>query len=303
MNNLLPLAQREWLQHRFGWSLLVLVPLALALLVAGAANIQIDAESVDKAGADLPTLAAAITMLAATVVSFAGAWILSLFIATGIARRDDADRSIEFWLSLPISHSASLGVPLGVHLLLVPAAALLIGLGSGLLLSMVTVTRLAGFEAWLAMPWPLLLSAALSVLARLLLGLPLATLWLLPLLLLLVLARAWIGRWGTPVTLLALSLGAPALGRMGLPQVPQALRDMLLNAVAALATTPGQGLHIDSGAEGVVALAKLPMLAWQGAIQALQDLASPLFALSLLMSAGLFALLVQWRQRGASRGV
>jgi hypothetical protein len=30
MKNLLPLMQREWLQHRFAWAMLVLVPLALA---------------------------------------------------------------------------------------------------------------------------------------------------------------------------------------------------------------------------------------------------------------------------------
>ena len=29
MKNLLPLMQREWLQHRFGWSLMFLIPLAL----------------------------------------------------------------------------------------------------------------------------------------------------------------------------------------------------------------------------------------------------------------------------------
>ena len=303
MTPLLTLAHREWLQHRFGWALLVLLPLALALLVAGAADIRIDAGSVELAGAALPTVAAAMVLLAATVGSFAIAWLLSMFIASGIARRDDADRSVEFWLSLPTSHSASLGVPLGVHLLLVPAAALLIGLASGLLLSMVVVTRLAGFQGWVDLPWALLLPAAWSVLGRLMLGLPLATLWLLPLLLLLVLARAWIGRWGTPVALLALGLGAAALGRMGLPQVQQALRDMLLNALAALTATPGHGLRIHNGEDVITAMASVPKLAWQGAGLAVQGLATPLFALALLLSAGLFALLVQWRQRGASRGL
>ena len=32
MNKMLPLMQREWLQHRFAWAMLVLVPLALAML-------------------------------------------------------------------------------------------------------------------------------------------------------------------------------------------------------------------------------------------------------------------------------
>ena len=32
MKNLIPLMRREWLQHRFAWALLMLLPLALAVL-------------------------------------------------------------------------------------------------------------------------------------------------------------------------------------------------------------------------------------------------------------------------------
>ena len=34
MKNLIPLMQREWLQHRFAWAMLILVPLALVLATA-----------------------------------------------------------------------------------------------------------------------------------------------------------------------------------------------------------------------------------------------------------------------------
>ncbi len=33
MKNLIPLMQREWLQHRFAWALLMLVPFALAVML------------------------------------------------------------------------------------------------------------------------------------------------------------------------------------------------------------------------------------------------------------------------------
>lgn len=292
---------REWLQHRFGWSLLLLLPLTLALLAASMVTIQFDADTVAEMGRDLPTMVAILALVGATLGSFVIVWLVSLFIASGIARRDHADRSVEFWLSLPISHGSSMAVPLGVHLLLAPAAALFIGLVCGLLLSLVLVTRMVGFGVWLDLPWALLLPAALSVMGRLLVGLPLATLWLLPLLLALVLARAWIGRWGAPVMLLALGLSMPALERLGLPQLPQAISQLLHQALQALSQTPGKGFEVHSGSDVLAALGTAPMLALRGAGMALQDLATPLFVLSLLVSAGLFALLLQWRQRGASR--
>ena len=50
-----------------------------------------------------------------------GITVVALLIQTpGLARRDRQDRSIEFWLSLPTSHAASVAAPVLMHLVLVP---------------------------------------------------------------------------------------------------------------------------------------------------------------------------------------
>ena len=42
MNLILPLMQREWMQHRFSWTLLALIPVALAVLGLGFGQLEID---------------------------------------------------------------------------------------------------------------------------------------------------------------------------------------------------------------------------------------------------------------------
>ena len=42
MKNLIPLMRREWLQHRFAWALMLLVPLALALLPLVFGSLELD---------------------------------------------------------------------------------------------------------------------------------------------------------------------------------------------------------------------------------------------------------------------
>ena len=54
----------------------------------------------------IPDVIGATTALLLSVMSLASAVILA-----GVARRDHADRSIEFWLSLPVGHGASLAAP------------------------------------------------------------------------------------------------------------------------------------------------------------------------------------------------
>lgn len=301
MDKIIPLMRREWLQHRKGWLLLMGIPFLLLVLVAGFGSLQLDVG--DALPMSDPSFAMAVTVtsiLGVAGLNFLIVWITSLFIAAGISRRDQGDRSIEFWLSLPTSHSASLIAPLLVHLLLVPAAALVLGMVGGHLLSAVIVTRLQGFGAWLAMPWGTIEAASLATLARLLVGLPLATLWLLPLILLAVLSRAWIGRWGIPVLTLALSLGSVMLQQLlGQPLLSNALTGLLSNA--AVAMLPLQSLHFDSGnLQGAAAqIAAVPGWVWGSFGSALRDLASPLMAGALVVSAACFAGLVQWRRQGA----
>lgn len=300
MNSFMTLIRREWMQHRFGWSMLLLVPLALTLLALAFGTVEVG----DEERSTPPQLLAPLLTLAAVmgtmVASFGILGLTSLFLMTGLARRDHADRSVEFWLSLPTSHSASLGAPLLTHLLLVPAAALVLGLLAGLAVSALLVTRVLGFEAWLGIPWAVVLPAAGAVLLRVLVGLPLALLWLSPLLLAVVLANAWLKRWGLPALLLGGVLVAVALDRLlGDGVVASVLGQLLRQAGQALfAASP---LNMGGEPEKVqMAMRMLPGWALQDYGAALKALLQPMFLACLALSAALFAALVDWRRRGAS---
>lgn len=298
MNKLLPLMQREWLQHRFGWMLMVVVPFAIALLLLSFGQLQIGPDTAERVGDKLPPLLAMASIAGSSAVIFLIAGVSSLIIVSGMARRDHADRSIEFWLSLPTTHSASLAAPLLVHLLLVPAAALLLGLAGGLLVSMVLVGRVVGIGEWFTLPWGDLLPAIFAFATRLLAGLPLALLWLSPLILLVVLLSAWFRRWAWVILGVGLGLGGQLLDRLfGQPLLSELTVGLLRQARMALVHA-GQGFQMgpDDGSEG---LRRLPGWALHDFGLALRELPSPLLVGGLLFAAGCFALLIVWRQRGA----
>ncbi|MBX3635920.1 MAG: hypothetical protein KF683_11140 [Rubrivivax sp.] len=299
MNLLLPLMQREWLQHRFAWALLALVPLGLALVVASFASVSVDGATLVEAGEMrlAPALALG-SMVASTALLFVILWVASLILISGLARRDHGDRSIEFWMSLPVGHGTSLAVPLLVHLLLVPAAALGTGLLGGWLLSLVLVGRFVGLGEWFTLPWGVLLGAALAVLARLLAGLLLATLWIAPLVMLLILANAWFRRWGLVVLVVGIGIGGFVMDRaFGQPIVTDLVRDLLVNAGRALAGAGGGGMVIGRGEEVDLVLGQVPGWAWHDFVAALRALVSPLLLGGLLFAGACFALLVDWRRR------
>jgi hypothetical protein len=300
MKNLLPLMRREWLQHRFAWTLMVLVPLALAILPLIFGSIEVDGLDQARAPADIALLVGTLTLVITTAVLFLLLWVSSLFVAVGTPRRDHGDRSIEFWLSLPTSHAQSLAAPLLVHLLLVPAAALVAGLASGLLVSLVTVGRLAGLTEWLALPWGTLAFSMLAFVARVMAGLPLATLWLLPLLLAAMLANAFFKRWGLPALAVGLSLGSTVLNKVfGLPLLAHTLGDWVRHAGLSLVGASGSGMTFNAENPPSEALSNLPAWALRDLGAALQATATPQFLGALMVSALLFYGLVLWRQRGA----
>ncbi|MEO5735117.1 MAG: hypothetical protein ABIN96_02960, partial [Rubrivivax sp.] len=278
MNQIIPLMRREWLQHRNGWLLLMGIPFGLLLLASTFGTIQFN--KVDDApisNSALPMVVTLVAILGVTVVNFLIVWITSLFIATGTSRRDQGDRSIEFWLSLPTSHAASLTAPLLVHLLLVPAAALVLGMLGGTVVSAVLTTRLEGFGAWLSLPWVEIGLASMATLARLLVGLPLATLWLLPLILLALLAEAWIGRWGVPVVGLALILGGVLLERLlGQPLLSQALHALWTHAATAMLPFDSVQFDGDNFYDAASRVASLSGWVWSRFGVSLRELASPL---------------------------
>lgn len=301
MKTFLTLVQREWLQHRFGWSLLAGVPLVLAMLVLSVGQISISDNPADRFGQAFPAILAAMAIGATAAVLFGILAVTSLILVSGLARRDHQDRSIEFWLSLPTSHTVSLAAPLVTHLLLVPLAAVLVGLAGGWLVSMVLVTRLVGFGAWLALPWIDVASAALALLVRLAAGLPLAVLWAAPLILSQVLCNAYFKRWGLPVLLLTLALGGFLLDRWLGPGISaNTLIDVLRHAGQALVATGEVNFqHGDSPQQLLEGLRSAPGWALADLGSALRALGSPLFAGCVALAAALFALLLDWRRRGA----
>jgi len=300
MNTVPTLIRREWLQHRFGWSLMAGTPLALGLLLVAFGQVQVESEEIEQAGAALPTMLALASIAASALLLFGIAWLTSVILVTGLSRRDHADRSVEFWLSLPVGHVPSLAVPLGVHLILVPAAALLVGLLGGVLVSLVLVTRVAGVGAWFSLPWGALLPATLAGAGRVLAGLPLATLWLAPLVMAVVLFTAWFRRWGLVIVTVGVGVGSVLLERLfGQPLLSQAVAALVRNAGRSIvgAGRVEMGMHGPEQAEA--ALRTVPGLALADLGNAIVLLASPLLLGGLLFAAACFVLLVDWRRRGA----
>jgi hypothetical protein len=163
------------------------------------------------------------------------------------------------------------------------------------------VGRVTGLGEWMALPWGQFLPALGAVLLRALAGLPMALLWLLPLVLAAMLANALFRRWGLPLLGLALLLLAQGLERLfGQPVLADTLGALFTHAAASVlgATT---GLRLPGeGADPAQAMAAIPGWALNDLVGALAALAQPLMAGVLLVSAGLFAALVAWRRRGAS---
>jgi ABC-2 type transport system permease protein len=305
MNKIIPLMQREWLQHRNGWLLLAGVPLLLTLLmlITGVGTVQFDADTIENAGTAFPTFMALATMFGTAVVIFAILWLSSLLIGSGLARRDHADRSVEFWLSLPTSHTQSLGVPLLVHLILVPAAALLVGLLGGCVVSAMAVARLGGIADLASVPWGQVIAASTAFTLRTMAGLVLASLWLSPLIMLTVLLGAWFRRWAWVILAVGLGLGGVILKQaFGQPIVSDLTQALFKQASKAFFAGGFGAPTIHSSDEALSVLRFAPGWALEDLGLALSNLASPLFVGALLFSAGCFYLLVQWRQRGAGAG-
>lgn len=308
MKKLIPLMQREWLQSRFSWALMAGIPLVLALLLIGFGQISGMREDldVDNAAAGVhdasPPVAAMLAMAAiagTTAVMFVIAWLSSLIIVSGIARRDHADRSVEFWMSMPATHAESLAAPLIVHLLLVPAAALFVGAVGGWVISALLVGRVVGLGAWFSLPWIDIALGSVSVVGRLLAGLPLATLWLAPLIMLAVLMSAWFRRWSWAILGVVFGVVAPVLAKVfGQPWLNDVTWGLVRHAGQAMVS--GQkNMVMDSADKGFEALRALPGWALHDFGFALRELASPLLMGGLLFAAGCFYLLLMWRQRGA----
>nr|WP_316641613.1 hypothetical protein [uncultured Roseateles sp.] len=297
------LMQREWMQHHRGWLLMMLVPPVLLLLAVMFGQIEGLHEG---DGAEFASSPLVLMMISTGAVTALVLFITSAAVglqAPGQARRDQQDRSIEFWLSMPVSNSASIGATVLMQFFLVPLLAVGIGWACSQLIGLVVVARFIGPGAWFSLPWGALLNADIALLLRLALGVTLSMLWFLPLLLLSMVASAWLKRWGVPVMMAAIGAGGLVLDKLyGITWVFDTIKALTLFGSHALLHI-GRKDEVDvqiHGADDVLPmLGHLPGFLAQDGLDALRDCAQPLFLGALLFSAGCFALLVLRRRKGA----
>lgn len=280
---------REWMQHHRGWLILMLAPplIFLALLPVGQVDLE---ESIH------PLLLADLTLTISAVLVSGIAWLALVLQLPGLARRDQQDRSIEFWRSLPASHSESIGALLSMHVFVVPVLALLLGCLLGLPIAIGLVFKLGGSAALAEIAWPVLLGSALAGLARLVLGTVLMALWLSPLLMLLMAASAWLKRLGVPVVLGVIGVGGLVLDKVyGLPVVWVLLKAQIQGALGAYLNHQGEFDHLRHDPQDL--LSAVSQWAWNDSLAALGGLASPHLLGGLLLAGLCFWLLVLKRQR------
>lgn len=302
------LMRREWLQHRTGWLVMLLLPTLLTavtlLFLPDAVQVDLDLDTPD-GQRPLPPLSqvpgALQMMMLGTPLTVLTVALVLLSIAVqlpGLARRDAQDRSLEFWRSLPVGDPASLSATLCAHLLLLPVGAVAVGMAGSLLVGSGLVIATQGPTAWLVMPWGSLAAAGLALGLRLMLGLVLAMLWLSPLILLTMAASAWLKRWGVPLVTGLLMFGTLILDRrLPAPVVTPTLQALLDHALRALVQVPPtRGLRASGPADLVDSLGNLPSWALRDLGRAIADLASPALVATLMAAALGFGLLV-WRRR------
>jgi ABC-2 type transport system permease protein len=293
---------REWMQHRLGWIIAVAAPtlLLLALAVFGLAQVQLD----DGDQIPPPLAVTLVTIGGVAAATLGVAWMAVLLQAPGLARRDTQDRSIEFWLSLPVGHAPSIGAPLLVHLIMVPIVALVVGVLGGIVVSLPTVGYMYGVREWATLPWGAILLALAAMTVRLSLGIVLATLWLSPLILGVMAASAWLKRWGWPLVAAVVGVGGVVLDKVyGSPAVWEALGTLARHArqgfIAAQPDANPERWTIRDPHDADVVLSILPKNLLLDGVDALGQLASPTFVAVAVVAAAAFMLLVLRRQRGA----
>jgi ABC-2 type transport system permease protein len=301
------LLQREWMQHQRGWWVVMAVPVIVLLLVAiyGDVNITLDADDDTSVIRTPSALLMAMGSLGGLAIgNLALSWFSSLVQASGLARRDLQDRSIEFWLSLPVGNAQSLGAMLLTHLLLLPWLALLVGAAGGFVISLVVVMKAWGIGAWLTLPWGGLALGLAAMLLRLAAGLVLATLWIAPLVLVVMAASAWLKRWGLPVVAAVIGIGGIVLDKFfDWPVVWDTLQIIgrsVLRSFFGNDRDGGPELRHVADAEGAAQILQaLPSWAMEDLGGALQAMLSPVFAIGLVVAGVAFMLLVLRRSRGA----
>jgi ABC-2 type transport system permease protein len=298
----LTLLQREWMQHRWGWTILALAPTAVVLLAMIVAMVTPNAEGGVKVQMDGGEAGAFVLPLVLMVGTLGLAALSAAFQAPSLARRDVQDRSIEFWLSQPVGHAPSVGATLLAHHLLWPLAAAVVGFVGGVALLPIVAAAEGMSEVLGEVPWAAAAWASVAVLLRTLWGVLLAVLWLSPLVLMVMAASAWLKRWGLP----ALAGGFAALALLekryfASEWVVTALRYPLDRAVSSFGS-PERVAALANSVSGPgdlpALLSALPGEALRDAVQALGSLMHWSFLPTVGVAIACFMALVLRRQRG-----
>lgn len=281
---------REWLQNRWTWLIAVGSLPTLVLLITPFGQVSLPKE--------LPvTLVATAAVCVTALLAVTFAWLTTLFTASGLARRDVQDRSIEFWLSLPSTHGEHVGAQYLMHGLLFPLGALALGLGLGFMLVPLLLVKWQGLAALGNVDWGLLfgrvgLQAGLGVV-----GLVLTALWMAPLVFVIMAASAWVKRLALPllivVGVLLANLPATAAAFRAFMKTWLSLGGAVVDgSVRVFATLNVPGGKVDGDSFQ-------PMLPVEFLTESAKDLASPQFALGLLLSAvAIYLLIVKRRSNG-----
>jgi ABC-2 type transport system permease protein len=293
MSRFKTLLQREWMQHHRGWLIVMAAPALVALLVMLFAD-----KSRITQHDPAPVMMVGVTF-AVTALTYIVTCLVVFLQAPGTARRDQQDRSIEFWVSLPVAHTQSIGATVLMHLVLVPLLALGIGYLASQVLGFIAVLLVTGPSGLVAVPWGAVISGGLLTLLRVAFGVVLASLWIVPVLLLAMAASAWLKRWGVPVLIAAVVAGNVVLSKIyGITLIGDTLKALWINTWRSLIYGEPSGMdrHFKQAIEGGDWPVTPQWLA-QDALASINNLAQPTFVFALLLGVGCFALLVLRRQR------
>jgi ABC-2 type transport system permease protein len=289
------LLRREWMQHHRGWLILALIPAALALLLLPFGKIDIEVD-------EMPPTQLATAIIAQVYIAgvLLLAWAAVWFQAPGMARRDQQDRSIEFWLSLPTGHPQSLAATLLMHLLVMPLMVLVIAFACGQILALLAIGRILGLGAYGELDLMTWLVGGAAAFARLFLGVILCALWSAPLVLLAMAAAAWLKRWGVPALAAVLFIGGFLLERLtGSKVVWQTVGFWFQRAIEALMPLAWPDFKAAVVDQTNTTQAFSQWL-WRDCARVLGELASPEMAAGLVLAAIGFGLLVLRRSGGVA---
>jgi hypothetical protein len=281
---------REWMQHKRGWLLTLILPpaLVLALLPFGEAH---------GLPTDQPLAAGVIVVMGATMALLVIAGLSAAFQLPGLARRDVQDRSIEFWLSLPAGNSESLMATLLAHVMLVPLAAVVFGFGVGYVITAGVALKMAGFAGLAAVPWGQVTVLVLPAMLRVAFGVVLALVWLAPLVLMVMATAAWLKRWAVAAIAAATVITTAILPKLyGFVLIRDWLNLQMTGAWHALLANPKE---LASNPAQMAAVDSTEAWHWAvgDAVHELQALLSWQVASGLAVAALCFYLLVLRRQR------